>query len=62
MEKIRSASLCETCKWVKKISNKNGSTFFLCQIHKEDPSFPKYPRQPVWICTKYLKENITSQK
>jgi hypothetical protein len=30
-----------------------GSVFYLCQLSKVDPSFPKYPRLPVLACAGY---------
>jgi hypothetical protein len=32
------------------VDNTRGSSFSLCQRHKTDPRFPKYPRLPVVEC------------
>jgi hypothetical protein len=40
------ASLCHRCTQLRLIHSGKGSTFLMCQ----DPSLPKYPRQPVVSC------------
>jgi hypothetical protein len=35
------------------ISNRRGSTFYLCTLSHKDASFEKYPRQPVAVCKGY---------
>ena len=35
---------------MRQISNKRGSSFFLCRRAKNDPTFPRYPRLPVLHC------------
>jgi hypothetical protein len=32
--------------------------FYLCQLSKVDPSFPKYPRLPVLKCSGYERAGI----
>jgi hypothetical protein len=42
--------LCATCVHQKIIRSGRGSTFSMCQRHKTDPAYPKYPRLPVTAC------------
>jgi hypothetical protein len=35
------------------IENKRGSRFYMCELSKVDPSFPRYPRLPVVECPGY---------
>lgn len=47
---------------MRKIVSDRGSVFFLCQLSKADPSFPKYPRLPVLQCRGYeAQEPQTAQ-
>jgi hypothetical protein len=45
--------LCASCKHVRRIESDRGSVFYLCELSKVDPRFPKYPRLPVLICAGY---------
>lgn len=42
--------LCPGCKHVHIIRNDRGSTFLRCTLSKDDPSWSKYPPQPVIRC------------
>jgi len=59
------AGLCATCGHVRRVTSDRGSVFYLCQLSKVDPNFPKYPRLPVLACRGYerdaLKERIPSR-
>jgi hypothetical protein len=45
--------LCASCINVRVIENRHGSRFFLCELSKTDPRFPKYPPLPVLRCAGY---------
>jgi hypothetical protein len=45
--------LCASCINVRIIENKRGSRFFMCQLSRTDPRFPKYPPLPVLKCVGY---------
>ncbi len=45
-----SPGLCADCVHVRVVRSGKGSTFFLCEMSKVDPVFPKYPRLPVLRC------------
>jgi hypothetical protein len=47
--------LCATCVNVRVIENRRGSHFFLCELSKTDPRFPKYPPLPVLRCPGYSR-------
>jgi hypothetical protein len=47
------AGLCATCVHQKIIRSGRGSTFSMCQRHKTEPAYPKYPRLPVTACPGY---------
>jgi hypothetical protein len=38
---------------MRRIVSDRDSTFYLCQLSKTDPRFPKYPRLPVMECEGY---------
>jgi hypothetical protein len=43
--------LCPGCRNVQIITNDRGSRFYLCRLSATDQHFPKYPPQPVIVCT-----------
>lgn len=42
--------LCSVCGYARRIVSGRGSTFWLCERSKRDPSFRKYPPLPVRTC------------
>lgn len=44
------AGLCAVCTHVRRIENRRGSVFFLCQLSYVDPAFRRYPPIPVLQC------------
>ena len=42
--------LCGACRHARVIENRAGSRFYLCELSKLLPSFPRYPRLPVLRC------------
>ena len=44
------AGLCDTCSFQRLVTSGKGSTFSLCELSKQDPDFPRYPRLPVLAC------------
>ncbi|HEX8272656.1 MAG TPA: hypothetical protein VF615_08380 [Longimicrobiaceae bacterium] len=42
--------LCAACANVRVVRSGKGSTFYMCELSKVDPAFPKYPRLPVLRC------------
>ena len=50
------ASLCETCAWMRKVVTPKGSRFLLCRLSQTNPAFPKYPPQPVVRCDGYRRK------
>lgn len=47
------AGLCMTCRWSRRITNRRGSTFYLCLRADFDPRFVRYPPLPVLQCSGY---------
>jgi hypothetical protein len=45
--------LCVTCVFARPIDSAKRSRFWLCGLHDENPSYPKYPRLPVLHCHGY---------
>ncbi len=45
--------LCGSCVNVRIIENNRGSRFYMCELSKVDPAFPKYPPLPVVRCSGY---------
>lgn len=42
--------LCAGCAHVRVVRSGKGSTFYLCELSRVDPAFPRYPRLPVLRC------------
>ena len=53
-----SVGLCASCKHMRRIESDRGSVFYLCELSKVDPTFPKYPRLTVLSCAGYDKQTI----
>jgi len=45
--------LCETCQWVRIVTNRRGSVFYRCSRAETDPRFVRYPPLPVLECPGY---------
>jgi hypothetical protein len=50
------AGLCADCLFANVIRSDRGAVFYQCQKSFEDSRFPKYPRLPVSVCSKYESE------
>ena len=53
--------LCRTCRWMRSIVNRRGSTFYRCGLADSDPRFPRYPALPVLKCNGYEKAGPNTQ-
>lgn len=42
--------LCAACVNARVVENRRGSRFWLCEVSRTDPAFPRYPRLPVLRC------------
>jgi len=40
---------------MRRIVSDRGSVFYLCELSKVDPRYPKYPRLPVFTCKGYQR-------
>jgi hypothetical protein len=49
------AGLCETCLHQRIVMTGRGSRFSLCERHKTDPAYRKYPPVPVLRCPGYKR-------
>lgn len=47
---LRQFGLCSSCEHQQIVKSGRGSVFSLCQLHKVDKRFNKYPRVPVGAC------------
>ena len=45
--------LCKNCRHGRRLATARGSTFWRCDEHDRDPSWPKYPPLPVLRCSRY---------
>ncbi|MFN5300823.1 MAG: hypothetical protein ACK5HA_21320, partial [Planctomycetaceae bacterium] len=54
VQSIYSRGLCPGCHWSRLVVSGRGSQFLLCNKAFQDPRFPKYPPQPVAMCSGYL--------
>jgi hypothetical protein len=44
---------------MREIVTPKGSRFLLCELSQSNPSYPKYPPQPVVLCEGYQKKEQT---
>ena len=51
--------LCGNCVNARIIENRRGSRFYMCELSKVDPRFPKYPPLPVLRCAGYQPRGET---
>ena len=42
--------LCAGCMHARVVESRRGSRFWLCELSRIDPSFPRYPPLPVLAC------------
>lgn len=49
--------LCRECRHARVVGNDRGSRFWLCELSRLDPRFPRYPRLPVHECSGYDPED-----
>jgi len=54
-------SLCETCARVREVVTPKRSRFLLCQLSQTNPTYPKYPPQPVVRCGGYRPRETSEQ-
>lgn len=47
------SGLCGTCLFCRKVGNRSGSIFLLCERSREEPRYPRYPALPVFRCEGY---------
>jgi hypothetical protein len=52
----RRIGLCFDCLHSQRIQSDRGSTFYRCKLSDTDPSFPKYPRLPIFQCAGYTRQ------
>ena len=50
------AGLCADCRHARRIANRRGSVFLLCDRAATDPRFQRYPPLPVLRCPGYEPE------
>jgi hypothetical protein len=53
--------LCETCTWVRIVTNRRGSAFYRCLRADTDPRFVRYPPLPVLQCAGYERRDALAQ-
>jgi hypothetical protein len=53
------AGLCATCRWMRAVSTRRGSTFLRCGRADADPRFPRYPALPVLQCAGFEDRGVT---
>lgn len=50
---MTSPGLCGSCMNARIIESRRGSRFYMCELSRVDPAFPKYPPLPVVRCSGY---------
>ncbi|HUF13578.1 MAG TPA: hypothetical protein VMN78_10795 [Longimicrobiales bacterium] len=43
--------LCRACSHSRVVKSARGSVFWLCELSRTDPAFPRYPPLPVVRCS-----------
>lgn len=51
--------LCRDCQHSRRMESDRGSVFFRCELSFEDPTFARYPRLPVLVCSGYRPSHRT---
>ena len=57
MTEEQTAGLCASCVNCRRVHSDRESLFYLCELSKTDPRFPKYPRLPVISCPGYSRRD-----
>ncbi|MET0396859.1 MAG: hypothetical protein ABW277_08560 [Longimicrobiaceae bacterium] len=57
-----SPGLCASCANVRVVRSGKGSTFYMCELSRVDPAFPKYPRLPVLRCRGFTPETAGNRE
>jgi hypothetical protein len=52
-------SLCDACRFARRVESRRGSVFLLCRRSEVDPRFPRYPRLPVIRCAGFERVGDT---
>jgi hypothetical protein len=47
---VTGAGLCAGCRNARVVENRRGSRFWMCELSRAEPRFPKYPILPVVAC------------
>lgn len=50
MSPLAQVGLCARCVHVRRIENRRGSVFLLCELANRDPRYSRYPPLPVLDC------------
>jgi hypothetical protein len=48
-----SIGLCLSCRWMRAVTTRRGSTFYRCGRADTDRRFPRYPALPMLQCIGY---------
>lgn len=54
--------LCASCRHVRRVRSRKGSTFYMCKLSETDNRFVKYPPLPVRSCPGYESEPVNPEK
>ena len=47
--------LCPDCAHVRRVESAKGSVFWMCELARRDPRFPRYPAQPRMECSGFTR-------
>jgi hypothetical protein len=54
--------LCSLCVHARRVESGKGSRFWLCELSRQDPRFPKYPPLPVVECAGFEAGGVAETK
>jgi hypothetical protein len=52
--------LCAACVHARVITSGKGSHFWLCELSRVDPAFPRYPPLPVVRCSGFERKQASA--
>lgn len=58
----RQAGLCAGCIHCRTVESSKDSVFYLCELSRTNPNYPKYPRLPVLSCPGYTPKTNPQTK
>ena len=59
---VAQPGLCASCRWLRLVESRAGSSFILCRKSETDARFPRYPSLPVLACDGYERRDAAGDQ